>query len=161
MTKYLDPPSVETGTGPQISECIRSKGAKENDSLLLKGNFVCLPKWQEVQSKFWNWTEPKWPWEANNWRRDKDGWPRRACHRSGEEIAVVAAAETTCEADCWFQSGSACSKEETLLLLLYLLPPSSRNPLLLLHCWWSWNVLPTWDGSLIIVEITIICYTCK
>ena len=78
-------------------ECIRSKGAEEKESLLLKGNFVCLPKWQEVQSDFWNWTEPKWPWEANNWRRDKDGWPRRACHRSGEEVVVVAAVETTCE----------------------------------------------------------------
>ena len=40
MTKYLDPPSVGTGAGPQISECIRSKGAEEKESLLLKGNFV-------------------------------------------------------------------------------------------------------------------------
>ena len=66
MTKYLDPPSMGTGVRPQISECIRSKGAEEKESLLLKGNFVCLPKWQEVQSNFWNWIEPKWPWEANN-----------------------------------------------------------------------------------------------
>ena len=44
MTKYLDHPLVETGVGPQISECIRSKGAEENESLLLKENFVCLPK---------------------------------------------------------------------------------------------------------------------
>ena len=44
MKKYLDPPSVGTGAGPQISECIRSKRAEENESLLLKGNFVCLPK---------------------------------------------------------------------------------------------------------------------
>ena len=44
MTKYLDPPSMEIGVGPQISECIRSKGVEENESLLLKGNFVCLPK---------------------------------------------------------------------------------------------------------------------
>ena len=44
MTKYLDPPSEETGVGPKILECIRSKGAEENESLLLKGNFVCLPK---------------------------------------------------------------------------------------------------------------------
>ena len=44
MTKYLDPPSVGTGVGPQISECIRSKGVEEKESLLLKGNFVCLPK---------------------------------------------------------------------------------------------------------------------
>ena len=44
MTKYLDPPSVGTGVRPQISECTRSKGAEENESLLLKGNFVCLPK---------------------------------------------------------------------------------------------------------------------
>ena len=66
MTKYLDPPSVGTGARPQISECIRSKGAEEKKSLLLKGNFVCFPKWQEVQSKFCKWTEPKWPWEANN-----------------------------------------------------------------------------------------------
>ena len=50
MTKHLDPPLMGTGTGPQILECIRSKGAKEKESLLLKGNFVCLPKWQEVQS---------------------------------------------------------------------------------------------------------------
>ena len=42
MTKYLDLPSVETGAGPQISECIRSKGVEENE--LLKGNFVCFPK---------------------------------------------------------------------------------------------------------------------
>ena len=97
MTKYLDPLLVGIGVGPQISECIRSKGAEENESLLLKGNFVCLPKWQEVQSKFWNWIKPKWPWEANNWRRDKDGWPRWACQRLGEGVAVVAAAETTCE----------------------------------------------------------------
>ena len=44
MTKHLDPPLMGTGTGPQILECIRSKGAEENESLLLKGNFVCLPK---------------------------------------------------------------------------------------------------------------------
>ena len=61
MTKYLDPPLVGTGAGPQILECTRSKGAKEKELLLLKGNFVCLPKWQEVQSKFLNWIEPKWP----------------------------------------------------------------------------------------------------
>ena len=42
MTKYLDPPSVRTGARPQISECIRSKGAKEKESLLLKAIlFVC------------------------------------------------------------------------------------------------------------------------
>ena len=58
MTKYLDPPLVGTGAIPQISESIRSKGAEEKESLLLKGNFVYLPKWQEVQSNFWNWTEP-------------------------------------------------------------------------------------------------------
>ena len=44
MTKYLDLPSGGTGAGPQISECIRSKGAEENELLLLKGNFVYLPK---------------------------------------------------------------------------------------------------------------------
>ena len=44
MTKYLDPSSVGTGARPQISECIRLKGAEEKESLLLKGNFVCLPK---------------------------------------------------------------------------------------------------------------------
>ena len=44
MTKYLDPPSVGTGVGPQISERIRSKGAEEKESVLLKDNFVCLPK---------------------------------------------------------------------------------------------------------------------
>ena len=44
MTKYLDPLSVGTGAGPQILECIRSKGAEEKESLLLKGSFVCLPK---------------------------------------------------------------------------------------------------------------------
>ena len=44
MTKYLDPPPLGTVVGPQISECIRSKGAEEIESLLLKGNFVCLPK---------------------------------------------------------------------------------------------------------------------
>ena len=44
MTKYLDPPSVGTGVGLQISEYIRSKGVEEMESLLLKGNFVCLPK---------------------------------------------------------------------------------------------------------------------
>ena len=44
MTKYLDPPLVGTGVGPQISERIRSKGAEEKESILLKGNFVCLPK---------------------------------------------------------------------------------------------------------------------
>ena len=97
MTKYLDPPLIGIGVGPQILECIRSKGAEENESLLLKGNFVFLPKWQEVQSKFWNWIEPKWSLEANNWRWDKDRWPRRACHRSGEEVVVVATTETTCE----------------------------------------------------------------
>ena len=40
MTKYIDPPSVGIGARPQISKCIRSKGAEENESLLLKGNFV-------------------------------------------------------------------------------------------------------------------------
>ena len=33
-----------TSVGPQILECIRSKGAEEKESLLLKDNFVCLPK---------------------------------------------------------------------------------------------------------------------
>ena len=86
-----------TGAIPQISKCLRSKGAEEKESLLLKGNFVCFPKWQEVKSNFGNWIEPKWPWEANNWRRDKDVWPRRACHNSSERVAVVAVAETTYE----------------------------------------------------------------
>ena len=44
MTKYLDLPLVGIGAGPQISECIRSKVVEENESLLLKGNFFCLPK---------------------------------------------------------------------------------------------------------------------
>ena len=44
MTKYLNPPLVGTCVGPQISECIRSKGTEENESLLLKGNFVFFAK---------------------------------------------------------------------------------------------------------------------
>ena len=44
MTKYLDPPSMGIGARPQISKCIRLKGAEEKESLLLKGNFVCLSK---------------------------------------------------------------------------------------------------------------------
>ena len=44
MTINLDHPLVGTGVVPQISECIRSKGVEENESLLLKGNFVCLLK---------------------------------------------------------------------------------------------------------------------
>ena len=48
------PPLVRTSARPQISEYIRSKGTEEKESLLLKGNFVCLPKWQEVQSNFGN-----------------------------------------------------------------------------------------------------------
>ena len=50
--KISRPPSVGTCAGPPISECIRSKGAEEKEPLLLKGNFVCLPKWQEVQWNF-------------------------------------------------------------------------------------------------------------
>jgi len=46
---------VGTGTGSRISECIRSRGVEEKESQKLKGNFVCLPKWQEVQSNFGNW----------------------------------------------------------------------------------------------------------
>ena len=42
--KIFRSPSIGTGAGPQISECIRSKGAEEKESLLLKGNFVYLPK---------------------------------------------------------------------------------------------------------------------
>ena len=42
--KIFRSPSVGTCAGSQISECIRSKGAEEKESLLLKGNFVCLPK---------------------------------------------------------------------------------------------------------------------
>ena len=38
-------PSVGTDTEPQTSECIRSKDVEEKELLLLKGNFVCLPKW--------------------------------------------------------------------------------------------------------------------
>ena len=41
MTKYRDPPLVRTSAKPQTSECIRSKGTKEKETLLLKGNFVC------------------------------------------------------------------------------------------------------------------------
>ena len=44
MKKYQDPPLVRTGVGPQISKYIRSKGAEEKESPLLKDNFVCLPK---------------------------------------------------------------------------------------------------------------------
>ena len=44
MTKYLDPPSEETGVGPKISECIRSKGAEENESLLVEGHFCLFAK---------------------------------------------------------------------------------------------------------------------
>ena len=44
LTKYQDPPLVRTGVGPQISKYIRSKGAEEKESPLLKDNFVCLPK---------------------------------------------------------------------------------------------------------------------
>ena len=54
MTKYLDPSLMGIGVEPQISECIRSKGAEEKESLLLKRNFVYLRKWQEVQSNFGN-----------------------------------------------------------------------------------------------------------
>ena len=32
MTKYLDPPSVGASAGPQISECIRSKGVEGDRS---------------------------------------------------------------------------------------------------------------------------------
>ena len=51
MTKYLDPPSVGTGVGPQISECIRSKGAEENESLLL-GQFCLFAKMTGSTIKF-------------------------------------------------------------------------------------------------------------
>ena len=44
MTKYRDSPLVAIDVGPQILECIRSKGAKEKESLLLMDKFVCLPK---------------------------------------------------------------------------------------------------------------------
>ena len=54
MTKYRDPPTMGTNARPQISECIRSKGAEEKESLLLKSNFVYLRKRQEVQSNFGN-----------------------------------------------------------------------------------------------------------
>ena len=52
MTKYLDPSSVETGAGSQISECIRSKGVEEKESLLLKSNFVCLPNDRKYNQNF-------------------------------------------------------------------------------------------------------------
>ena len=42
MTKYRDPPAVGTSARPQISECIRLKGAKKKEPLLLKAIlFVC------------------------------------------------------------------------------------------------------------------------
>ena len=44
MTKYLDPSLMGIGVEPQISECIRSKGAEEKESQLLKSNFVYLRK---------------------------------------------------------------------------------------------------------------------
>ena len=51
MTKYLDPPSVGIGVGPKISEYIRSKGAEEKESLLLKGIlFVCQNDWKYNQN---------------------------------------------------------------------------------------------------------------
>ena len=50
--KIFRSPLSGTGAGPQISECIRSKGAEENESLLLKGNFVCLPKMTRSTIKF-------------------------------------------------------------------------------------------------------------
>ena len=52
MTKYLDPPSVGTGAGPQILECIRSKGAEEKESLLLKDNFLLFAKMTGNTIKF-------------------------------------------------------------------------------------------------------------
>ena len=49
MTKYQDPPLVGIGARSQISECTRLKDVEEEKKkkkpLLLKGNFICFPKW--------------------------------------------------------------------------------------------------------------------
>ena len=49
MTKYRDPPLVGIGARSQILECIRLKNVEEQKKkkkpLLLKGNFICFPKW--------------------------------------------------------------------------------------------------------------------
>jgi hypothetical protein len=34
---------VGVGAGPQTSECTKSKGAEETESLLLKGKALCFP----------------------------------------------------------------------------------------------------------------------
>ena len=52
MTKYLDPPSVGTGTRPQISECIRLKGAEEKELLSLKEQFCLFVKMTGSTMKF-------------------------------------------------------------------------------------------------------------
>jgi len=36
-TYYLEPPLVDTGEGPHTSECTKSKGAREEEIILLKG----------------------------------------------------------------------------------------------------------------------------
>lgn len=38
------------GARPQTLECIKSKGKKEIDSLVLKGNALCFPSLQATQS---------------------------------------------------------------------------------------------------------------
>ena len=52
MTKYLDPPLVGTGAGPQISECIRSKGVEEKEVTIIKGQFYLFAKMTGSTFKF-------------------------------------------------------------------------------------------------------------
>ena len=85
MTKYLEPPTVAVGLGPQISEWIKSKEGWEEESLLVKDKAGCLANWHDTQSTESCLTWPKKPLETKGRSFWTDTWPKRKCQRLKEK----------------------------------------------------------------------------
>lgn len=65
----------------QISECIRSKGAMETESLLLKDKAGCFTSWQDKQFLVSETTCSNWSLEIKDFERPKEMYPKRECQR--------------------------------------------------------------------------------
>ena len=97
ITKYQDPPILETEEGFLTSKWIRLKISVDIDSLVLKDKADCFLNWYEIQSKFSMDTEPNKPLEAKCCTREEDAWLSQECQSVREGIEETAAAAATTE----------------------------------------------------------------
>ena len=73
---------MDTREGPHTSKCTRSKRAREDEILLLRGNAENYVSLQPLQSEIsWLPKIPKTLVDAKNFKRDAETWPKRECHK--------------------------------------------------------------------------------